>query len=88
MKQFFGIYSKEERCRFFKCDEGTITSENVETNCVFQGSFPWEPLQTLIATGKKHIMKACTTSSPQEIKTTCKKPNFFSEDEVKKLLII
>ena len=68
MKQFFGIYSKEERCRFFKCDEGTITSENVETNCVFQGSFPWKPLQTLMATGKKHIMKACTTSYLKTVK--------------------
>ena len=33
-------------------------------------------------------MKACTTSSPQLIKTTCKKPNYFSEEEVQKLLIV
>ena len=33
-------------------------------------------------------MKACTTSTSQEIKTTCKKPNYFSEEEIKKLLII
>ena len=33
-------------------------------------------------------MRACTTSSSQEIKTSCNKPNYFSEDDVRKLLII
>lgn len=33
-------------------------------------------------------MKACTTSSSQEIKTSCNKPNYFSDDDVRKLLII
>jgi predicted dehydrogenase len=33
-------------------------------------------------------MKACSTSTFQEIKTTCEKPHYFSEEEVKKLLIV
>ena len=59
---YFGSYSREKRCRFFKCKDGAVASENVGSDCVFQGSFPWKPLQTLETTGKKDIMKACTTS--------------------------
>jgi predicted dehydrogenase len=33
-------------------------------------------------------MKACTTSSSQEIMTSCNKPNYFSDEDVQKLLII
>jgi len=55
--------------------------QNLEHRC--SGELSLHVLDMIVST-----MKACTTSSPQEIKTTCKKPNFFSEDEVKKLLII
>jgi|TARA_B100001093_G_scaffold467954_1_gene487525 predicted dehydrogenase len=33
-------------------------------------------------------MKACTTSSSQKINTSCNKPNYFLDDDVRKLLII
>ena len=69
MKQFFGTFSNERRCRFFKCEEGSISSGDVDSKCVFQGSFPWEPLQTLMKTGKKAIMKACTSSYLRTVKT-------------------
>jgi hypothetical protein len=55
--------------------------QNLEHRC--SGELALHVLDMIVST-----MKACTTISPQEIKTTCKKPIFFSEDEVKKLLII
>ena len=55
--------------------------QNLEHRC--SGELSLHVLDMIVST-----MKACTTTTPQEIKTTCKKTNFFSEDEVKKLLII
>jgi|TARA_B110000259_G_scaffold21929_1_gene22649 predicted dehydrogenase len=55
--------------------------QNLEHRC--SGELSLHVLDIITST-----MKACTTSTSQEIKTTCKKPNCFSEDEVKKLLIV
>ena len=66
--QFFGSYVKEKMCRFFRCKKGQITSENVETECVFQGSFPWKTNQTLEDSGKREIIKACTISYLKTVK--------------------
>ena len=55
--------------------------QNLEHRC--SGELSLHVLDMIVST-----MKACTTTIPQEIKTTCKKPNFFSEDEAQKLLII
>jgi hypothetical protein len=55
--------------------------QNLEHRC--SGELSLHVLDMIVST-----MKACTTTTPQEIKTTCKKTNFFSEDEAQKLLII
>ena len=55
--------------------------QNLEHRC--SGELSLHVLDMIVST-----MNACTTTSPQEIKTTCKKPNYFSEEEIKKLLII
>ena len=66
--QFFGSYLKEKMCRFFKCKKGSITPENAESKCEFQGSFPWKSDQSLKDSGKREILKGCTISFLQTVK--------------------
>jgi hypothetical protein len=54
---------------------------NLQHRC--SGELSLHVLDIIVST-----MKACTTSTSQEIKTTCKKPNYFSEEEIRKLLIV
>jgi hypothetical protein len=55
--------------------------QSLEHRC--SGELSLHVLDMIVST-----MKACTSSSSQEIKTTCKKPNHFSEEDVQKLLIV
>jgi len=54
---------------------------NLQHRC--SGELSLHVLDMIVST-----MKACTTSMSEEIKTTCKKPNSFSEEEVQNLLIV
>ena len=48
--------------------------------------FDFESCKHIFNRRIKSIMKAADTSTPQEINTTCKKPDFFTLEEIQKIL--
>ena len=58
---------------------------SIEHNSVHRcsGELSLHVLDMIVST-----MNSCLTLSSQDIKTTCKKPDYFSEEEIQKLLII